>query len=210
MIKRLHKNIAASVHQRLRNKARETGRPFNELLQYFAMERFLYRLSKSPYAVNFVLKGALMLTVWEAPISRPTMDIDLLGRIDNSIEAIVAATKDICSQEVEPDGIIFKPAGIEGQHITEDADYEGVRVRFRGTLGAAQITMQLDIGFGDVVIPAADSLEYPTILDLPAPKLRCYSKKSTIAEKFEAMIKLGALNSRANNHKNGYRNLGKL
>ena len=118
--------------------------------------------------------------------------------------------KDICSQEVEPDGIIFKPAGIEGQHITEDADYEGVRVRFRGTLGTAQITMQLDIGFGDVVIPAADSLEYPTILDLPAPKLRCYSKESTIAEKFEAMIKLGALNSRANNHKNGYRNLGKL
>jgi hypothetical protein len=80
--RRLPKNIAASVRQRLLDKARETGRPFNELLQYFAMERFLYRLSRSPYANKFVLKGALMLIVWEAPLSRPTMDIDLLGRIE--------------------------------------------------------------------------------------------------------------------------------
>jgi hypothetical protein len=83
------KNLAASVRQRLLDKARESDRPFNELLQYFAMERFLYRLSESPYANNFVLKGALMLPVWEAPLTRPTMDIDLLGRIDNSIETIV-------------------------------------------------------------------------------------------------------------------------
>jgi hypothetical protein len=107
MTKRHYKNIAASVRQRLLNKAREKARPFNELLQYFAMERFLYRLSKSTHADNFVLKGALMLTVWEAPLSRPTIDIDLLGRIDNSIETIVAVTKDICLQEVEPDGIAF-------------------------------------------------------------------------------------------------------
>jgi len=196
MTKRPHRDIAASVRQRLLNHARETGRPFNELLQYFAMERFLYRLSKSPYVDNFVLKGALMLTVWEAPLSRPTMDIDLLGLIDNSIEDIVAVTKNICTQEVEPDGITFEPSGIEGERITEDADYGGVRVRFRGSLGTAHITMQLDIGFGDMVIPAADSLEYPTILDLPAPKLRGYTKESTIAEKFEAMVKLGILNSR--------------
>ena len=196
MTKRLYKNIIASVHQRLLNKARETGRPFSEVLQYLAMERFLYRLSKSPYVDNFILKGALMLTVWEAPLSRSTMDIDLLGQIDNSIETIVAVTKDICVQEVEPDGITFDPTSIKGEHITEDAEYEGVRVRFQGALDTAQITMQLDIGFGDVVIPAAESMEYPTILDLPAPKLRGYSKESTIAEKFEAMIKLGVLNSR--------------
>ena len=88
MTRRSPKNIAASVRQRLLDKARETGRPFNEVLQYFAMERFLYRLSKSPYANNFVLKGALMLTVWEAPVTRPTLDIDLLGRIDNCIETL--------------------------------------------------------------------------------------------------------------------------
>jgi hypothetical protein len=94
--RRSPKNIAASVRQRLLDKARETGRPFNELLQYFAMERFLYRLSKSPYADNFVLKGALMLAVWKAPLTRPTLDIDLLGRIDNRIETIVRVTREIC------------------------------------------------------------------------------------------------------------------
>jgi len=196
MTKRPHRDIAASVRQRLLNHARETGRPFSELLQYFAMERFLYRLSKSGYADSFVLKGALMLSVWKAPLSRPTMDIDLLGKIDNNIEAIIAATKDICTQKVEPDGITFDPTNIRGERITEDADYEGVRVRFHGSLGTAHVTMQLDIGFGDVVIPAPAFLEYPTILDLPSPKLRGYSKESTIAEKFEAMVKLGVLNSR--------------
>ncbi|MGA1841244.1 MAG: nucleotidyl transferase AbiEii/AbiGii toxin family protein [bacterium] len=160
------------------------------------MERFLYRLSKTRFAENFVLKGALMLIVWEAPLSRPTMDIDLLGQIDNNIETIVDAIKDICNQEVEPDGITFDPGSIEGERITEVANYEGVRIKLRGALGTAKITMQLDIGFGDVIIPAAASLEYPTILDLPAPKLQGYSKESYIAEKFEAMVKRGILNSR--------------
>ncbi|MHC4891282.1 MAG: nucleotidyl transferase AbiEii/AbiGii toxin family protein, partial [Planctomycetota bacterium] len=151
---------------------------------------------KSPHTDNFVLKGALMLPVWEAPLSRPTIDIDLLGRTDNSIEAIAAVTKDICLQEVEPDGIAFDVNSIEGVHITEDADYEGVRVRFRGCLETAQFAMQLDIGFGDVVVPSPELMDYPTILDLPGPELRGYSRESTIAEKFEAMVKLGILNSR--------------
>ena len=196
MTKHLYKNIAASVRQRLLNTARETGRPFSEVLQYFAMERFLYRLSKSPYADNFVLKGALMLSVWEAPLSRPTMDIDLLGRIDNSIGAMIDFTRAICRQKVEPDGISFDEKSIEGDRITEDADYEGVRVRFRGSLGTAQVAMQLDIGFGDVIVPKPELIDYPTILDLPAPQLLGYSIESTIAEKFEAMVKLGVLNSR--------------
>lgn len=196
MTKSTSKNIGASVRQRLLNHARETGRPFSELLQYFAMERFLYRLSKSRYFDNFVLKGALMLTAWEAPLSRPTMDIDFLGQIDNNIDTIIAITKDICSQEVEPDGITFDLTSITGERITEDAYYEGVRIRVRGSLDTARFTMRLDIGFGDVIIPAPVSLEYPTILDLPPPTLRGYSKESTIAEKFEAMVKLGILNSR--------------
>jgi hypothetical protein len=194
--RRFPKNIAASVRQRLLDKARESDRPFNELLQYFAMERFLYRLSKSPYANNFVLKGALMLTVWEAPLTRPTLDIDLLGRIDNRIETIVRVTREICRQEVEPDGLVFNIATIEAERIAEDADYEGIRVRFRGSLGTARIMMQLDIGFGDIVIPSPEPMNYPTLLDLPAPQLCGYSRESTIAEKFEAMVKLGILNSR--------------
>ena len=106
MTKRQYKNIGASIRQRLLTKARETGRPFSELLQYFAMERFLYRLSKSPYADSFVLKGALMLTVWKAPLTRPTLDIDLLGRVENRIATIVRVTREICQQEVEKESTI--------------------------------------------------------------------------------------------------------
>jgi hypothetical protein len=99
------KNIASSVHQRLFNKAKESSRPFNELLQYFAIERFIYRLSKSPHADKFILKGALMFSAWCGPASRPTMDIDLLGKINNRVEVITAAIKDACLMDVEADGI---------------------------------------------------------------------------------------------------------
>lgn len=196
MTQRRGPDLAASVRQRLLNKARETGRPFNELLQYFAMERFLYRLSKSDHADKFVLKGALMFPAWQAPVMRPTMDIDLLGTTHNGVDAIIAVVKDICRQEVEPDGLEFDTSGVEGERIVEDADYAGVRARFRGTLGTARITMQLDIGFGDVVVPKPETVDYRTILDLPAPHLRGYSRESAVAEKFEAMVKLGVLNSR--------------
>lgn len=196
MTRRPPKNIAASVRERLLSKARVTGRPFSELLQYFAMERFLYRLFKSRYADKFVLKGALMLPVWEAPLTRPTMDIDLLGRIDNNIGTIIELTREICRQGMEPDGIDFDIATIEAERIAEDADYEGIRVRFRGSLDTVRIVMQLDIAFGDTVIPSPERASYPKLLDLPAPHIRGYSRESTIAEKFEAMVKLGILNSR--------------
>jgi Nucleotidyl transferase AbiEii toxin, Type IV TA system len=196
MTKRQYKNIGASIRQRLLTKARETNRPFSELLQYFAMERFLYRLSKSPYAEHFILKGALMLTVWEAPLTRPTMDIDFLGRIENSVETLVKVTREICQREVEPDGVVFDVTDIHAERIAEDADYEGIRIRFRGSLDTARFVIQLDIGFGDIIVPLPESMTYPTILDLPAPQLRGYSRESTIAEKFEAMVKLGILNSR--------------
>jgi predicted nucleotidyltransferase component of viral defense system len=160
------------------------------------MERFLYRLSKSPYADNFILKGALMLTVWEAPLTRPTMDIDFLGRIENSVETLVKVTREICQQEVEPDGVVFDVTDIDAERIAEDADYEGIRIRFRGSLDTARFVIQLDIGFGDIIVPSPESMNYPTILDLPAPHLRGYSRESTIAEKLEAMVKLGILNSR--------------
>jgi predicted nucleotidyltransferase component of viral defense system len=194
--KRQVKDIAAPVHQRLLNKSRQTRRPFNELLQYYATERFLYRLSKSAFADKFVLKGALMLTVWRATVSRPTRDMDFLGKIDNDIGTIGEAVRDVCSTEVEPDGLEFDPETIEAERIAENADYEGVRVRFQGNLGSARITMQFDVGFGDKVIPRARRIKYPTIIEMPPPVLTGYSMESTIAEKFEAMVKLGPLNSR--------------
>jgi len=197
MKKRGTRNIGASVRQRLLNKARESGRPFSEILQYFAMERFLYRLSKSEYADKFVLKGALMLTAWNAPLLRPTMDIDLLGRISNDIRAMAAIVREICAVRVEPDdGLVFDAATVKGERIAEAADYEGVRIRFRATLDAARIQMQLDVGFGDVVVPEPVQTRYPTILDLPAAHVLTYSKETAVAEKMEAMVKLGELNSR--------------
>jgi len=127
------------------------------------------------------------------------MDIDLLGQTDNSIDAIVTVTRDICFQKVKPEGIVFDVNSIEGERITEDADYEGVRVRFRGCLDTAQIAMQIDTGFGDAIVPSPELMDYPTILDFPVPRLRGYSRESTIAEKFEAMVRLGILNSRMKN-----------
>ena len=190
------RNIPASVRQRILNRAKSDRRPFNELLQYYAMERFLYRLSQSAHADRFILKGALMLRVWRSPELRPTMDIDMLGRTSNKEADIIAQIRDILSMDVEADGLAFDADSIQAERITEDADYEGIRIRFRGALDSARINMQVDIGFGDVVYPKPEKSELPTMLDSPAPRLLCYSRESSIAEKFEAMVKLGVLNSR--------------
>ncbi len=189
-------NVAASVHQRLLNQARETKRPFNELLQYYSMERFLYRLSKSPYADKFVLKGALMLVAWKAPVTRPTMDIDLLGKLKNNPDAIGRAMAEVCREGFPGDGVVFDPSSITTTRIAQDANYTGVRVKVRGHLGNARLALQIDVGFGDAVVPKPAAVTYPTILPFPAPKLRGYTRESAVAEKFEAMTKLGILNSR--------------
>jgi len=190
------RNIPASVRQRLLNRAKSDRRPFNELLQYYAMERFLYRLSQSAHADRFILKGALMLRVWRSPELRPTMDIDMLGKTSNEEADIIAQIRDILTVDVEADGLAFDPDSIQAERITEDADYEGIRIRFLGALGSARINMQIDIGFGDVVYPKPEESDLPTMLNSPAPRLLCYSRESSIAEKLEAMVKLGMLNSR--------------
>ncbi len=190
------RNVPASVRQRLLNRARIDKRPFNELLQYYAMERFLYRLSRSAHSDRFILKGALMLRAWRSPEFRPTMDIDMLGKTSNDETSIVAQIQDILAVEVEADGLVFHPSSIQAERITEDADYKGIRVRFRGELDSAKVSMQIDIGFGDIVYPEPEESNFPTMLDSPVPRLLCYSRESTIAEKFEAMVKLGMLNSR--------------
>jgi hypothetical protein len=190
------RNVAASVRQRLTNVARQSGRPFQEVLQYFAMERFLYRLSLSPHNERFVLKGALMFNVWGAPASRPTRDIDFLAWLSNSVEAILPVIRDVCQLPVDPDGLVFDVDSLVGQIIKEDADYNGVRVTFLGYLENVRIPMQIDIGFGDVIVPAAALADYPALLALAAPRLRAYPRETVVAEKFEAMVKLGQLNSR--------------
>ena len=189
-------NIAASVRQRLLNHARAEGRPFNEVLQYFALERFLYRLGRSPYRHQFVLKGALMFAAWQSPFPRPTRDIDLLGRLDNSVKHVVAAIQAICQEPAPEDGLRFDAESILGERIIEAANYEGVRVRLTAHLGTARIPMQIDTGFGDPLVPGPSLVRLPTILDFPPPELQGYSRESAIAEKLQVMVYLGEVNSR--------------
>jgi hypothetical protein len=190
------KNLAASVRARLSSRAKESQRPFQELLQYYGIERFLYRFSQTQHSKKFVLKGALMLQVWEAPGSRPTRDIDLLGHVNNELETLKSIVREVCEADVDDDGLRFDAGTVTAERIKEDADYEGVRIRFVGFLENVRIPIQMDIGFGDVVHPAAKEQDYPTILELPAPRLQMYPKETVVAEKFEAMVWLGSLNSR--------------
>ena len=190
------RNIPASVRQRLLNQAKSDRRPFNELLQYYAMERFLYRLSQSSHTDRFILKGALMLRVWRSPEVRPTMDIDMLGRTSNEETDIITQIRDILTVDVEMDGLAFDPDSIQAERITEDADYDGIRIRFLGALGSVRVNMQIDIGFGDIIFPEPEEMDFPTMLNFSAPRLLCYSRESSISEKLEAMVKLDMLNSR--------------
>ena len=190
------KNIQASIRAQLKNKAKKANHPFSEVLQYYGMERFLYRFSQSKYTEKFILKGALMFTVWQVPERRTTLDIDFSAGFDNQIASIEKAIKDICKIPVPPDGLIFDTKTIKGQKIKENAEYEGVRVKFRGFLERARISMQIDVGFSDIIYPKPRIITYPVILDLPRPHLKGYPAESVVSEKFEAIIKLGLLNSR--------------
>lgn len=191
------KNLSASIRQRLKNKADEQGVPFNEVLQRYAIERFLYRLGESPYRDAFVLKGAQMLVVWRVKRTRPTMDVDLLGFTENSLKNLETIAKALCALDTEgQDALCFDPESVETMRIKEDAEYEGVRLAFEAKLGAATVHMQVDIGFDDAVFPGPLDIRYPSLLGLPEPALRAYSRESVVAEKFEAMVKLGGRNSR--------------
>ncbi len=160
------------------------------------MERFLYRLSKSSYGERFILKGALLLRVWDPASYRTTRDIDLLGRVANEIDTVVSIVQDVCRQAVAPDGLIFDPASVRGETIVEAADYSGIRIAFRGTLGNTRLLMRIDVGFGDTVTPGAREVDFPTILGLPAPRLKAYPPETAVAEKLQVMLRLGEANSR--------------
>jgi len=190
------KNVPASIRQRLLDRARSDHRPFSELLQYYAMERFLYRLSLSPHAHCFILKGALMLRAWNSSEFRPTMDIDLLGKTPNEEVSIVTQIKEILAVAVSPDGLIFDANSIQTERITQDADYEGIRIRFKAELDSARVIVQIDVGFGDVVFPEPQLCILPTLLESPVPQLIGYTRESAIAEKFESMVRHRELNSR--------------
>ena len=191
------KNISASIHQRLLNKAVAEQRPFNELLQNYANERFLYRLSQSHYKDVLILKGALAFLAWDTPLSRPTRDIDFLGQTENSIENVIKIVRVICRQSDELDGMVFDPGSVKGEIIQESADYQGIRISFLGFLGNARIHMRLDVGFGDIVTPPPKELMIPAILEqVNGPCVWAYPPETVVAEKFQALVSLGQVNSR--------------
>ncbi len=196
MTRREIKNVAASVHQRLLDQARKQNRPFQTVLQHYALERWLYPLSESSQVDRFVLKGALMLLVWRAPVVRHTLDIDLLGRIDNDPVVLDGIVRDVCGVSAPDDGMVFDRESVRAEPITADAEYVGVRATFRGALGRARVAMQIDVGIGDAVVGAERIEDYPVLLDFPGPRLLGTSRETSIAEKFHAMIQRGRLNSR--------------
>lgn len=192
----MSEDLAKSVHQRLLNLARQRGELFNNLLQHYALERWLYRLSASIHRDRFVLKGALMMVAWNLPRSRPTRDIDMLASADNDLDHIQDLVSEVCQTVVADDGLLFDVDSIRTERIAEDALYEGVRATFRGCLGKATVPMQIDLGFSDIITPGPSSIVYPSLLAMPQAKLMGYNPETAIAEKFEAMVKLGELNSR--------------
>ncbi|MCM3900752.1 MAG: nucleotidyl transferase AbiEii/AbiGii toxin family protein [Pyrinomonadaceae bacterium] len=190
------KSLAASVRQRLANLAQAQKEDFQQLLSRYARERLLYRLSISEYQERFILKGALLFSYWTGAPHRPTRDMDFLGYGAPEIELLEQVIRDLCQIEVEPDGLAFLVDSVRGERIKDDEEYEGVRLHVTALLEKARITLQIDIGFGDRVVPGPEEIDFPTLLDFPAPHLRGYTRESVVAEKFEAMVKLGMLNSR--------------
>ena len=189
-------NIAASVRERLLNVSRKAGDPFDLVLTRYALERLLYRIGVSPFADRFILKGALLLEIWGGGVHRPTRDLDLLGYGDLSDAQIINLFQEICTTEVEPDGLTFDQDSFSVTDIREDQEYAGKRMLFFAYLAGARIRIQVDVGFGDAVAPPPEEVVYPTVLDFPAPKIRAYPMESVISEKTQTIVSLGMQNSR--------------
>ncbi len=176
--------------------SRTRGEDFNFVLTRYAVERLLYRITRSEYASQFVLKGASLIGVWTGKEFRATRDVDLLGYGDLSDERIREIFQQICSVDVEPDGLQFDPEGIRVENIREGQVYGGRRVQLLASIGSALITVQIDIGFGDPVTPEARKITYPTLLGFPAPRILAYPPETVIAEKLEALVSLGMVTTR--------------
>jgi hypothetical protein len=190
------RDIAASVRARLLARSRQTGEDFQFLLQRYASERFLYRLGESPHRDRYVLKGAMLFALWGGSLYRATRDLDFTGYGSSETDAVIAAVREICALPVADDGLAFDSATVMAEPIRETAEYNGLRVRLTATLAGARIPMQIDFGFGNAVEPPATEAEYPTLLDLLAPRIRAYPHEAVVAEKFHAMTVLGEINSR--------------
>ncbi len=191
------KNIPASINARLQNLAKSQGKPFQEVLQYYGIERFLYRLSKTDYGNLFVLKGGLIFYALRFSLRRATRDIDFRGFTQNSAENLIKIIKSACAIQAQDDGIVCKTDSIRAEEIIVDADYRGVRISFVVLLGSAKIPMQIDVGFSDLITPEPNDIRYPVLLsEMESPSVKIYPPESIISEKFQAMVRLVDINSR--------------
>lgn len=190
------RNIGASARARLKNYADEHKEEFNLTLTHYGLERLLYRMSISRHADTFLLKGALLFSLWYQHPHRPTRDADLLAFGPSDIASLVATFQEICAITVN-DGVSFGIDGIKGAEIRKTAGYGGVRIDVPAELDGARMSLQFDIGFGDAVTPGPEDVQYPVLLqDMPAPKLRAYPKYTVVAEKLHAICLLGMVNTR--------------
>ncbi|MSP02197.1 MAG: nucleotidyl transferase AbiEii/AbiGii toxin family protein [Acetobacteraceae bacterium] len=189
------RNMGASVRQRLLNLSRAGGQPFNILLTRYVLERLLYRLTLSPHAGRFVLKGAMLVTTWFPDPHRQTRDVDLLGIGDQDPDAVLAAFQEICAIQVD-DGVEIDAAGLRVNPIREALENGGLRLRTTATVASARVNIVIDVGFGDATEPGIEDVVLPVLLDQPAPRLLAYARETVIAEKFQAMVVLGLANSR--------------
>lgn len=190
------KDIGASIRARLKNLAKEEGSDFNVLLIRYGLERLLYRIGKSDYASQFLLKGALLFNLWYDMPHRPTRDMDLLGFGNGELNSLKKIFKDVCSI-YEEDGIFFNSSSISVEPIKKEGGYTGARVELMSELSKARIKIQVDIGYGDAVTPGPIDAHYPVLISgMPAPKIQTYPIYSVIAEKLHAIVMLGMANSR--------------
>ncbi len=193
------RHLAASVRQRLLNLAQAQKEDFNLVLTRYGIERLLYRLHCSAAGERFILKGAMLFVLWSDTPHRTTKDVDLLCRGDNSIAEIEAIFRAVCQADVVPDGLEFDLTTVKGESIKADREYPGVRIRLTAFIAGTptRISLQIDVGFGDIVTPAPQLMSLPAMLsDLPTPQLCAYNRETVIAEKFEAMVLLGIGNTR--------------
>jgi predicted nucleotidyltransferase component of viral defense system len=190
------KVMAVSVRDQLLNLARERGEDFQLILTQYGLERLLYRLGKSDYRDLFILKGAMLFMLWGTQPHRPTRDVDFLGFGDSSETGLRTVFRELCEIPVEDDGLTLIVDSIRVNAIRDDTEYGGMRVKLFGDLAGARIPIQADIGFGDAVTPGPRSIEYPTLLDSPAPNLKAYPHETVVAEKYQALVTLGMANSR--------------
>ena len=190
------RNTAVSVRDRLLKLARQRGEDFQLILTRYGLERILYRLSQSEHCNQFILKGAMLFSLWSTETHRPTRDVDLLGFGESDEATLQQIFSDLCRVPVEDDGLLFLADSIRVESIRDATEYGGVRVTLLGYLADARIPVQADIGFGDVVTPEPEQIEYPTLLEYPAPSLRAYPRETVVAEKYQALVNLGIANSR--------------